>query len=145
MLLCPCAKISKKNTPPTVLFDAPPAQACEPVDTSYLRQLVGYNAPKRQHTTIITAILATNFAGNTINPSLAAGIDPRSRGGFVIPSVDFVLGDHWRLKLEADLFFAPDKRQPSLTSVSGISENKTYLFGALANHDQFLVRLTRQF
>lgn len=108
-------------------------------------ELVGYNAPKRQHTTIITAILATNFAGNTINPSLAAGIDPRSRGGFVIPSVDFVLGDHWRLKLEADLFFAPEKRQPSLTSVSGISENQTYLFGALANHDQFLVRLTRQF
>lgn len=108
-------------------------------------ELVGYNAPKKRHTTVITGILATNFAGNTINPTLALGIDPRSRGGFVIPSVDFVLGDHWRLKLEADLFFAPDKRDPSLTSVTGVSENKAYLFGALANHDQFLVRLTRQF
>jgi len=108
-------------------------------------ELAGYNAPKREHTTVITAILATNFKGNTINPTLAVGIDPRSRGGFVIPSVDFVIGDKWRLKVEADLFFARDKRTPSLTSVSGSSEDKAYLFGGLANHDQLLFRLTRQF
>jgi hypothetical protein len=108
-------------------------------------EIAGYNAPKRKHTTVITAILATNFAGNTINPTLAVGIDPRSRGGFVIPSIDFVIGDKWRLKVEADLFFAPDKRTPSPTSVSGRSEDKTYLFGGLANHDQLLLRLTRQF
>lgn len=107
--------------------------------------IVGYNAPKRKHSTIVTAILATNFAGNTINPSLAVGYDPQNRGGFVIPSVDFVLGDKWRLKIEADLFFARDERQPSLTSVSGVSENKTHLFGTLANNDQLLFRLTRQF
>lgn len=107
--------------------------------------MAGYNAPKARHSTIVTFILATNFAGNTINPSLAVGFDPKNRGGFVIPSVDFVLGDKWRLKVEADLFFARNKRQPSLTSVSGLSEDKTHLFGTLVNQDQLLLRLTRQF
>jgi len=107
--------------------------------------LAGYNAPKRRSTTVVTGILALNFAGNTINPTLAVGLDPDTRGGFVIPSVDVVLGDHWRLRAEADIFFSPKKRTPSVSSVNGYSEDKTYLFGGLANHDQFVIRLTRQF
>lgn len=107
--------------------------------------LVGYNAPKAEHSTTITGILATNFAGDTINPTLAAGVDPWNKGGFLIPSVEFVRGDNWRLRIEADLFFSASKRQPSLTSVSGLSEDKTHLFGTLVNQDQLVVRLTRQF
>jgi hypothetical protein len=107
--------------------------------------LAGYNAPKAEHSTVITGILALNFAGNTINPTLAVGIDPWNNGGFVIPSVDFVIGDNWRLKIEADLFFAANDRKPSLTSVSGLSEDKTHLFGYFANHNQLLFRVTRQF
>jgi hypothetical protein len=107
--------------------------------------LAGYNAPKSKHSTIITAVLATNFKSSTINPTLAAGYDITHGGGFVIPSVDFVMGDKWRLKLEADLFFYRDQRTPSIGSLSGLSEANTHLFGALAHHDQLLMRLTRQF
>jgi hypothetical protein len=107
--------------------------------------LGGYNAPKARNSTILTGIFAMNYKGNTINPTLAAGYDVRHGGGFFIPSVDFVLGDKWRLKVEADLFFNRAERQPSLTSVSGLSEDRAHLFGSLANHDQLLIRLTRQF
>lgn len=109
--------------------------------------LVGYNAAKKEHTTTLTAILVTNYANDTINPSLAIGFDMSypGGGGFAIPAVDFVLGDKWRLKAEADFFFAKHKRQASPTSVSGISENKAHLFGALVGNDQLVFRLTRQF
>ena len=114
-------------------------------DADEIVDLAGYNAPKDEHSTIITSILALNFAGDTINPTLAAGFDPWNSGGFLIPSVEFVRGNNWRLRLEADLFFSADERQPSATSVSGLSEDKTHLFGTLVNHNQFVIRLTRQF
>ncbi|MDB5921050.1 MAG: putative regulatory protein LysR [Massilia sp.] len=107
--------------------------------------LGGYNAAKSKHSTILTGVLATNFKSNTINPTLAIGYDLTHGGGFMIPSVDFVMGDNWRLKVEADLFYAKNERTPSMTSVSGLSENKAHLFGSLANSDQLVVRLTRQF
>ena len=107
--------------------------------------LVGYNAPKKEHSTIITAILVTNYKNDTINPSLAGGYDIRNVGGFLIPAVDFVLGDKYRLKVEADLFFYKDQRQPALNSLTGLSESDTHLFGALAHDDQLMIRLTRLF
>jgi hypothetical protein len=107
--------------------------------------LTGYNAPKAEHSTIVTAILAMNYAGNTINPTLAAGMDIWNKGGFLIPSVEFVRGDNWRIRVEADLFFSASKRQSSLGSLSGLSEDKTHLFGAFATSDQLVVRVTRQF
>lgn len=114
-------------------------------DRDEIVDLVGYNAAKKEHSTILTAILVTNYANDTINPSLAVGFDVTNGGGFAIPAVDFVLGDKWRLKVEADLFFASDKREASPTSVSGLSENRAHLFGALAGNDQLVFRLTRQF
>jgi hypothetical protein len=107
--------------------------------------LAGYNARKARHSTIATAVLATNFKSNTINPTLALGYDVTNGGGFVIPSVDFVLGDKWRLKVEADLFYYKHDRVPNIASVSGLSDDRSHLFGALAHHDQLLLRLTRQF
>lgn len=107
--------------------------------------LVGYNAPKSEHSTILTTILVTNFKNDTINPSLALGFDVRHGGGFAIPAVEFVTGDKWRLRAEADLFFYDDQRKPALNSVTGLSEFNAHLFGALAHSDQFLLRLTRQF
>lgn len=107
--------------------------------------IVGYNAPKDRHSTILTAVLVTNYKNDTINPSLAGGYDITHGGGFLIPSVDFVLGDKWRLKVEADLFFYKDQRTPALNSVTGLSETNAHLFGALAHSDQMMVRLTRQF
>lgn len=107
--------------------------------------IVGYNARKKEHTSIMTVVLVTNYANDTINPSLAGGVDLSNGGGFLIPGVDFVLSDKWRLKVEADLFFPKDTRKASINSVTGLSETDTHLFGALANDDQLMVRLTRLF
>lgn len=105
----------------------------------------GLNAPKAKHSPILTFIFATNFRANTINPTLAIGHDLKWGGGFVIPSVDFVLGDKWRLKVEADLFYDRHQRQPNIASINGLSETDAHLFGGLANHDQLMIRVTRQF
>lgn len=107
--------------------------------------IVGYNAAKSEHSSILTAILVTNYANDTINPSLALGFDLTHGGGFAIPAVDFVLGDNWRLRMEADLFFSPNERHPTSGSLTGLSETSTHLFGALKNSDQFAIRLTRLF
>lgn len=101
--------------------------------------LVGYGAAAKEHSTIATVILGLNYRNDKINPQLAAGVDLQGRGGFLIPSVEFVYGDHWRLVLEADLFFAKNKRS------AGQVEGSTRLFGTFANNSQFLARLTRQF
>lgn len=101
--------------------------------------MVGYGAAAKEHSTIATVILGLNYKNDKINPQLAAGVDLQGRGGFLIPSVEFVYGNHWRLVLEADLFFSKNQRLP------GQVEGSTRLFGSFANNDQFIARLTRQF
>lgn len=101
--------------------------------------MVGYGAAAKKHSTIATVILGLNYRNDKINPQLAAGVSLQGGGSFLIPSVEFVYGDHWRLVLEADLFFSKNKRQP------GQIENSTGLFGSFANNNQFVARLTRQF
>lgn len=102
--------------------------------------LAGYGLPRKRDSAILTAILAMNYNNDRINPSIAAGWDVSYGGGFFIPSVEFVMGDKWRLKAEADLFFNGGRnKQP------GQVENKTGLMGYFANNSQLALRLTRQF
>jgi len=84
-------------------------------------------------------ILGLNYRNDTVNPSLALGTDVSNGGGFASPSVDFAWGDHWRFKVEGDFFFNRGHKLP------GQVEQNTHLFGYLANNDQLLFRLTRQF
>jgi hypothetical protein len=106
-----------------------------------LARLFAYASPLHRHSTILTAFTVLNFKGDTINPSFAVGTDLTNGGGFVIPAVDFVLGDAWRLKVEADLFWA-DK---SSTKLFDTNAPGTQLFGYFKNNDQLVFRLTRQF
>jgi hypothetical protein len=102
--------------------------------------LAGYGAPRKRDSTMLTMILAMNYDNDRINPAIAAGWDASYGGGFVIPSVEFVMGDKWRLKAEANLFFNGGRnKQP------GQVENKTALMGYFANNNQLAFRLTRQF
>lgn len=105
--------------------------------------LAGFTAPKAEHSTVLTAILATNFASNTINPTLAMGIDPWNSGGFIIPSVEIVAGDNWRFRAEADIFFSRGKATP--TPGFPVNSDDAHLFGYFAGHNQFVVRITRLF
>lgn len=106
-----------------------------------LVQLVGYSARPKSHSVIATAILGLNYANDTINPQLAGGYDVSYGGGFVIPSVQLVWGDHWRLKLEADIFFDDGSTRTGTPADS----DDTTIFGYFDHNDQLMARLTYQF
>lgn len=100
----------------------------------------GFSGRTKEHSTIATAILATNYDNDRINPSLALGTDLSYGGGFVIPSVEFAYGDRWRVRAEADIFF-DDKHQKR--ALQGF--NNTNLFGYFHGNDQLSLRITYQF
>lgn len=104
----------------------------------------GHAAVKKEHSTVATAILALNYKYDTINPTFAAGWDPSNNGGFFIPSVDLVYGEHWRIRFEADLFFH-DGDSKFRSGDPWTASADTHLFGYFANNNQFLMRATYQF
>jgi len=100
----------------------------------------GFSGDTEEFSSIITAVLATNYANDQINPSLALGSDLTYGGGFVIPAVEFVYGDHVRVRLEADIFFDREEQDRPLQDF-----NDTNLFGYFAGNDQLVARLTYQY
>lgn len=102
-------------------------------------ELAGYGAPKKKHSTLITAWIQMNYMSDRINPMLAVGADASHGGWFFIPSVDIGYGDKWRIKAEADLFFPKHSKQP------GAVEQQTALMGYFKNNNQISIRVTRQF
>lgn len=96
---------------------------------------VGYGEKRKRHNILATAILAANYANDTINPSVAF-IHDVSYGGFIVlPSVDFAFGDNWRLKVGAELFFAAGHDKLDDVSVPGMFDKG----------DQVFFRVTRLF
>lgn len=100
---------------------------------------VGYGTRKKKDSAILTGLLGMSYDGDRINPQLAAGWDVSYGGAFVIPSLDVVMGDAWRLKVEADLFFGGKPRRP------GDLESATSMMGYFRDNNQLYLRLTRQF
>ena len=100
----------------------------------------GFSGRAKEFSTIATAILAMNYDNDRINPTLAVGTDLTYGGSFVIPSVEFAYGNHWRFRVEADLFFNDERQKRALTGF-----NNTNLFGYFDGNDQLAMRLTYQF
>jgi len=106
-----------------------------------LARLFAYGSKLHRHSAILTAFSVLNYRSDTINPSIAIGTDLTNGGGFFIPAIDFVLGDSWRLKLEADIFWVRKSSKKLFdTDVPG-----TQLMGYFDKNDQFVARVTRQF
>ncbi len=99
----------------------------------------GYGGAKKEHSGIATAVFGLNYMNSRLNPQIAGGIDLSYGGGFFIPSVELAFGDKWRLKAEADLFFAKASKQ------AGQIENSTHLMGYFQSNDQLSIRLSRYF
>ena len=111
-----------------------------------LVNLIGFTSTLKQNTTILTGILAMNYDNDRINPAVAVGTDLTNGGSFLIPSVEFVLGDNWRLKAEADLFYGAKTRPQAFDLGSGnAADAGTPLMGYFHGNDQFVLRLTRNF
>ncbi len=105
-----------------------------------LVRLFAYGAPLTEHNPILTAFTVLNYRSDTINPGVAVGFDLNHGGGFLIPSVDLTLGDQWRAKVEADIFWARS------TSATLFDPNPSVqLFGYFNKSNQLTFRLTRQF
>lgn len=98
--------------------------------------LVGFTGLKSKHSALATMILAMNYNNDLINPTLVAGWDLSYGGGFLVPSIQFQIGDAWRIKLEADLFFGAG---------DGPNQAGAQLFDYFDDQDQFLIRTTYQF
>lgn len=103
--------------------------------------LFGYGALKPRHWTVLTSVLALSYKTDTIKPSLGFVYDLTNGDAILIPGVDFVFGDHWRIKAEANLFFADGSRGP----FDSPFERKTHLFGTFDNNNQFNVRISYYF
>ncbi|MCX7169652.1 MAG: LysR family transcriptional regulator [Proteobacteria bacterium] len=112
-------------------------------------QLAFWSRAKTQDNAILTAILAMNYSNDRINPTIAAGWDVTNGGGFFIPSVEWVIGDNWRIKGELDLFYyrGDDKTRYINPTTFAWEENgrSAGLFGYFAHNNQAMIRVTRQF
>nr|ART36542.1 C744 [uncultured bacterium] len=104
--------------------------------------IVDGSGRKKEHSAGLTAVFATNYRADTINPTVVASFDPTYKGALVAPFVDWVLGDHWRLHTEV-AFFLDFGRHTNPDDGSGA--DKTHSFGQLANQNQANARLTYQF
>ncbi|MBI2275997.1 MAG: LysR family transcriptional regulator [Dechloromonas sp.] len=104
-----------------------------------LVRLFAYGTRLTEHNTILTAFTTLNYRNDTINPGLAVGVDLTHGGGFAIPSVSFVLDDHWTAKAEADIFWA------SHSNKQQFSNQSSQLFGYFDKASQLVFRVTRQF
>jgi len=100
----------------------------------------GFSGATKEFSSIITAVLAANYASDQINPSLAVGSDLTYGGGFVIPAVEMAYGDHVRVRLEANIFLHKTDQDKPLQGF-----NDTNLFGYFSGNDQLSARLTYQF
>jgi len=74
-------------------------------DKDEIVEFASFGSRKMEHTAYLTIFTLMNFHRDTINPSFVAGTDLTKGGGFAIPAVEFVYGDDWRLKIEADLWW----------------------------------------
>ncbi|MDI6777383.1 MAG: hypothetical protein QMD03_09175 [Syntrophales bacterium] len=131
-------------------------------------RFITYGEHRKEIETMLTGVLVLHYRNEAIVPTLAAGWDVSYGGAFFFPSVEFIFGDHWRLRLEADFFFPSGAKDPATINDSwldlrllgassnqpggkfalgnaGVNENSTSFLGYFNNQDQFLIRLTYQF
>ena len=98
----------------------------------------------KEHSVIAVTTFNLSYNNGTVNPGISLAADTSNGGGVVIPAVNLLYGDHWRLRLDAALFF---KAQDgcSVDPATGAGAECTHLFGTYDNNDQISARLTYQF
>ncbi|MEZ5530114.1 MAG: DUF1302 family protein [Porticoccaceae bacterium] len=137
-------------------------------DDDEIVEFASFGSKKKEHTVYLTFFTLLNYTRDTINPSFVIGTDLSNGGGFAIPAVEFVWGDDWRLKVEADLWWSDgdEKKICGTPDTSGASaltggmsgcgtsfganwlgerEHSASLMDWFADDNQIVVKLTRQF
>jgi hypothetical protein len=106
-----------------------------------LVNLVSFGQARKEHSALVTAILALSYNNGKIKPEFVAGVDATYGGGFAVPSISFEFGNNWRLKTELDLFWNRGSRTPG----NAATERNTALFGYFNRNNQLYTSLTYQF
>ncbi|MEC9339906.1 MAG: DUF1302 family protein [Pseudomonadota bacterium] len=119
----------------------------------HIVETFGFGAERHEHTTILTGLLQLNYDNSTVNPSIAGVVDATNGDVVIIPALDLVYGDHWRIHTDLDLFLI--KNQRNVKNFGGFylpedtfatrAEDDTHLIGTFANNSQFNLRVTYQF
>lgn len=104
----------------------------------------------KEHSVIAVTTFGLSYNQNTVNPSVALAWDTSYGGGVVIPSVNILYGDHWRLRFDAPVFFKAGGGCSVTPGLNGIAPGTrgadcTHLFGTFDHNDQLTARLTYQF
>ena len=122
-------------------------------DSDEIVEFASFGAQKREHTAYLTLFTLLNFKRDTINPSFVIGTDLSNGGGFAIPAVEFVFGDDWRIKAEANLWWTDGDEKKTAGNATcnvcgnplGTPENGASLFDWFADDNQIVLKVTRQF
>lgn len=136
-------------------------------DKDELVEFASFGSKKKEHQAYLTVFSLLNFHRDTINPFIVLGTDLSKGGGFAIPGVEFVWGDNWRLKVEADLWWNDgDKKKVCGKATSDLAANPMGMQGCsggfgddllgtredgagfmdwFADDNQIVFKLTRQF
>lgn len=107
-----------------------------------LKLTVGQPQLVKEHSSLLTTIVGLSYKNATVIPELVAGFDLTYGGGFAVPSLTYVIGDHWRIKGELDLFWSSDSRTSAAPVDNTVDTNQ---FGFFKDRDQFALTATYQF
>lgn len=92
----------------------------------------------REHNVLATAILTLPYMHDTLIGTLVVIADLTQGGAWIIPSLEYQWGPHWRFKLEADLAVGGQ-------SITNPSAPDGSIVGGFENSNQLLLRTTFQF
>jgi hypothetical protein len=106
-----------------------------------MKILVGQPEDRKEHSTLVTFILSTSYMNGRLIPELVTGFDVTYGGGFAVPSITYAPGNHWRVKLEADLFWADG----NMEHAGDVTASDSALFGWFEGNDQLALTVTYQF
>lgn len=105
----------------------------------------GNGATAQTHHTILTTTLTLNYDYDNIQPGLALLYDVNYGDAVLVPSLNYRVGDHWRIFFEANIVLAKHTVGAVAPGVGEFLENDTHLLGLDGNNDRLTIRVTYQF
>ena len=92
----------------------------------------------REHNVLATVILTLPYVHDTLIGTIVGIADLTQGGAFLIPSLEYQWGPHWRFKLEADLTLGGQ-------SITNPAAPNGSIVGGFEHNNQLLLRTTFQF